>query len=867
MKNPTLNKGFIVLIFLALLLGANTLKAQTFEEFQQQIDKEYADFERETQQQFDLFVAQIDAEFADFLTASFKSFEATAGKPKKPGPKPKTTPKFDQKATESPSTIQAKTPAPTPSNKRLPNIQKAEPEDFKGTSIAFDFYGAAIKLNYDPRLKSTKIGSVDPDGISEYWLALSESYYNHLLKQLREFQTDLNLNDFATVQLIRKTAEAIQPNEPAHQALLEWFLLTRSRFLAKIAYHENQVFVLLPALQTRYGENFVLIDNRPYYLPSAAPENIKTYSGQFPEADILPDLTIRKPLNLPFKKADRSLTFEHGGENYKIDIPYNENLMDLYNSMPLTDAGVYFNSAIDLRTKEALNLTFEPYLKGLSQAESAALLLSFVQNAFEYQTDQEQFGREKFLFPDELFKFTASDCEDRSVLFAWLSRNLLDIQVLGLAYEGHVATAICLEGAEGAGFEYEGCRYVVADPTFIGAPIGLVMPMVKNQTPDLVLVETVSVQEIQLREMLLEAGLYRADRLKDLIFDKAGNAYACGYYVSEFSLGDQQIKSSTPHKNTLIISLDKAANLRWIKHFEGSADNMAYDLSLNKEGMLSVAGTFRQELNLGKGSLQATPGADIFILRMTTDGQMKWATQTGLDKLNQNSNFMFAAAFNESGEKFSARLYSETEDFDYYGLQADNEGNTFITGSFFASSGMNMKSEKRFDSGAEFDPAESLKSENDELLNEQYEKTIAGLFAATNLLQINTLELKGQKLKEVIDRYNPAFAQFAPGFYSSFGKMSFMKNAGGIISIRTADGQDMVFDKIKISNNARFKIVAYKSGNTSVEIFSGIELSNGKLSYPLNQVKLYKESGDLLLDFDTDHSQIKINLKTDLLKK
>ncbi len=129
--------------------------------------------------------------------------------------------------------------------------------------------------------------------------------------------------------------------------------------------------------------------------------------------------------------------------------------MDFYASLPLTDASVYFNSAIDLHTKEALKLALTPYFKGMSPVQSAAFLLSFVQNAFEYQTDQEQFGREKFLFPDELFKYSASDCEDRSVLFAWLSRNLLDLKVLGLAFEGHMATAICLEGVEGAGFEHE----------------------------------------------------------------------------------------------------------------------------------------------------------------------------------------------------------------------------------------------------------------------------------------------------------------------------------------------------------------------------------------------------------------------------
>ncbi|MBU2466640.1 MAG: hypothetical protein KJ615_09880, partial [Bacteroidetes bacterium] len=759
-----------------------------------------------------------------------------------------------------------KPPQKKPST-RLPNIQKSEPEDFKGAPLTFDFYGAPIKLTYDPRLQNTTLTAVSADGISEWWTAISESYYNHLIRQLQEFKTDLNLNDFAYAQLVKATAQAIHPDNTNQQALMEWFLLTRSRFLAKIAFNNEQLFVLQPALQTRYGENFVLIDNRPYYLPPGTPDNINTYAGQFPEADIIPDLTIRRPLNLPFEKGVKNVSFKHADKNYSFEVVYNKNLLKFYNSLPLTDASVYFNSAIDLRTKESLTLALKPYIQKLPQAEAAALLLSFVQNAFEYQTDQEQFGKEKFLFPDELFHYAASDCEDRSVLFAWLTRNLLDMKVVGLAFDGHMATAVCIEGLEGAGFEHEGCRYVVADPTFIGAPIGLVMPLVKNQTPDLVLVDAVSEQEMQIRELLLKAGLYRADRLNDLIFDKAGNAYACGYFVSEFNYGDEKISASSGNKNTVLISLDKDHKLRWIKHFEGTNDNMAYDLHLENDNLLSVAGTFKDEMKLGKGSLTASPGADIFILRMTTDGQMKWATQAGLDKLNQNSNFMFAAAFDMKGSKISARLYSESENFDHYGLQASPEGNLYLTGSFFASSGMNMKSEKRFDSGAGFDPAENLKSENDALLQENYEKTIAGLFAATKLLQINTIELKGQKVKEVFDRYNPAFAQFAPGFYNSFGGMSFMKNAGGIISIRTTDGKDITFDRIKISDNARIKVVAYKSGNASVEIFSGIELSNGQLSYPLNQVKLYKDTGDLLLDFDTDHSQIKINLKADLLQK
>jgi len=43
---------------------------------------------------------------------------------------------------------------------------------------------------------------------------------------------------------------------------------------------------------------------------------------------------------------------------------------------------------------------------------------------------------------------------------------------------------------------------------------------------------------------------------------------------------------------------------------------------------------------------------------------------------------MFAAKFNPQGEKIMAKLYSQTEDFNHYGLEVDDEGNASIKGSF-----------------------------------------------------------------------------------------------------------------------------------------------------------------------------------------
>ncbi len=77
----------------------------------------------------------------------------------------------------------------------------------------------------------------------------------------------------------------------------------------------------------------------------------------------------------------------------------------------------------------------------------------------------------------------------------------------------------------------------------------------------------------------------------------------------------------------------------------------------------------------------------------------------------------------------------------------------------------------------------------------------------------------------------------------------------------------MVFDKIKINNNARIKIIHYKSGNVQLDVFSGIYVGKKNIWYNMNFVKLYNKTGDLLLDYDEDHTQKKVNLKTDILKR
>ena len=56
-------------------------------------------------------------------------------------------------------------------------------------------------------------------------------------------------------------------------------------------------------------------------------------------------------------------------------------------------------------------------------------------------------------------------------------KELLGLDVVLLEYPSHIATAVCFnEKIEGDYFDLSGKKYIICDPTYIGAPIGKSMP-------------------------------------------------------------------------------------------------------------------------------------------------------------------------------------------------------------------------------------------------------------------------------------------------------------------------------------------------------------------------------------------------------
>jgi hypothetical protein len=860
----------IISFFCILFVNASS---QTYEDIKSQMEEQFNSFRKQNEEKFNKYIEMIDKEYSDYLRQTWEKFDLYAAEKRKKEPKPSVIPECKTTTIgDDDINIEYSPPQVTDvyhlSYPPLPGVKKTETKDFETISKTLNFYGSSLAYSFDKNISMDVPGDVNEGIVSDYWDAISITNYNHLIDQLLNFKKDLNLNDWGYYMLLKKISGQVCPDNKNAGNLLTWFLLTRSRYKAKIAFNGNNVLLMLPSENTFYGKNYFVVDGLKYYLIDGSAENIRTFKKDFPETDIIMDMNLYYPVNLGVNVSHKTIRYKK--KNIDLEVRYKKDIIDFFRDYPLADIKIYFDAAVTPEIKESIIENLRPYVKNKPEIDGANFLIDFVQNGFDYKTDQEQFGYEKFYFPEEVFYYPYSDCEDRAVLFAYLVKELLGLEVVGLAYDGHMATAICFnENIEGDYINYKGEKYIVADPTYTGAPVGVLMPEFRKAKPELILLENIQHNKLakeKVWKLAGDAGCFRGDNKEDVVFDDMGNSYITGYYSGEAVFDDKKLSGSPGEKNVFVAKYDNNGKLVWVSNATGNGNDVGFGIILDNNNDVIISGSFNDDLNLNGKNLQAVGESDVFIAKYDKNGKLLWASKAGVDKLDHSVNFMFAAMFDTEGKKMMAKLYNETENFNNYGLALDDNGNAFITGSFFATTGLNV-SNVSFDAGSDFDAAINLKIENDKLLERNYEKTIAGLFAAMELLKINTLEISGKSIKEILEKHNPEFRNFAPGFFDSFGKMTFMKNTGGIITIKIADGKSLIFDKIKINNNARIKIIHYKSGNVQLDVFSGIYVGKKNIWYNMNFVKLYNKTGDLLLDYDEDHTQKKVNLKTDILKR
>jgi len=487
-------------------------------EFEQWMQKETTSFQD--------YRDKRDKEFTGFLKNQWKEMQTFQGLVRDKTPKPVSMPKAPKKPTipEKPvvkpdpvskpinqipdkkplvkTPIKAVPVPPKPVIVEVPEIKpvpapiKVLPAPVikqpKGKRINISFYGQNLDFYYDPKLKVSLQRPYNEKSMSNIWSEMSKADYEGLLKQINAQRAPLILNDWGYALLTNAIAQKVHPGSKNDQSIFTWYLMTKAGYQARIAYDRNYIYLLMPSRQQLFGAPYFTFDKIRYYALSfdgikQKPGKIYTYDGHYPGATNRLDMSLNRAFNTGREQKDRFLKFTYKGQTHRINVGYDKETVRYLKTYPQMDITLYFNSELNQATANPLLKQLKPLVQGKSEEDAVNLILRFVQTAFKYKTDEQQFGIENYLFPEETLHYPYSDCEDRSVFFAWIVHHLLGLQVVGLDFPGHIAAAVHFnEHIDGDSINFNGKRFVVTDPTYINANAGMTMPDYKNKKPGVI---------------------------------------------------------------------------------------------------------------------------------------------------------------------------------------------------------------------------------------------------------------------------------------------------------------------------------------------------------------------------------------------
>lgn len=448
--------------------------------------KEFNAFNKQINLEYNAFISHNDSVFLLFLMNSWKEFEGRPN-PMPVSPKPVEQPKYqspgDNGIQQDSATPEIITDPGISPNKEKPIPQKDATENAP-MGNSFSFYGNRIAL---PLSKGTlpSLAGVSRQGIVDYFSKASRSeLLEEITKSLKEKSDKVKLNDWGFASMLLQAAQTYYFNVN-EQLLFSWVAMLHSGYNVKVGYSNNRIYLLIPADVQLYTMSYT-IGNRDYYVlgPGSVPsetERVFIHEGDYPGSKSDFSFKLTESPKFDYQETPRKLYYEKA-----LSLNLNRNLLDFYQNYPPCDLEVYFNTPVSGYVMQQLDAFFLPLFGEKSDAERLTILLDFVQRAIRYKPDREQFGKERYLFPDETLFFPAADCEDRSALFARLINRYTKLEAIGLVYPMHVSVAVNLPACQGEDYVmFKNKRFYHCDPTYLGAGCGMAMKSIQNITPEI----------------------------------------------------------------------------------------------------------------------------------------------------------------------------------------------------------------------------------------------------------------------------------------------------------------------------------------------------------------------------------------------
>ena len=390
------------------------------------------------------------------------------------------------KAEDKVAVVPKATPAPAP----IAPVAVSKTADRKDIEISY--YGRTITIGF-PLTDRLRLQGLNEDALADAWTLLAGKPYDISVKTALDARSAFQLCDWAYMDALRMACEG-HYGAGNEAVLMQTFLMTQSGYRVRLAKAGERLFMLVASKYQIYNMRYLNVEGTKYYvMGDYHGEKLQLCPSRFDKEQSLSLQMVALPKLGETASPKRKLTSKKG---VTASVSVNRQLIDFFRRYPqanidgdfTTRWAAYANTPLDQAIQEELYPPLRQTIRGMSEREAVGILLNWVQTAFKYGYDDEVWGGDRAFFVQETLFYPQSDCEDRAILFSRLVRDLTGLDVALIYYPGHLAAAVAFSGEEeGDWFNCGGQRFVVCDPTYINAPVGLTMPGMDNQKAKIIL--------------------------------------------------------------------------------------------------------------------------------------------------------------------------------------------------------------------------------------------------------------------------------------------------------------------------------------------------------------------------------------------
>lgn len=491
---------YIALIVLGIVTGnfaigyAQNLNIRTdekseFEKFVDEIKEDFNNFRRETM-----------LEFVEFVKNPWKEFDET---PPVPMPEEKPIPPVIINEDDLPviednellidnvikPVIDEEQPQPIEPIEEIPEVHPVY--------HTFKYFGTTdkVRINQDylPILPN-----LSENSIAKALQILSESENDNMIYDCLEIRDRRNLSDWAYLQMLNTLANNIYKERPNEAQLLLAYLFLQSGYKIRLGTDGNSLYMLYASKHMIFDQPSFSIDDDYFYGIGDLPSRLSICEAAFPNEKSI-SLYINSIQDFDRDISPKRTIASNRYNEMKFDLSVNKNLLNFYSTYPtsmyngdfMTRWAMYAHTPLDPVVKTDLYPLLKEKLKDKSELEAVNMLLNFIQTGLTYEYDDVVWGHDRAFFAEESLYYPFCDCEDRSILLSRIVKDVLGLNCILVYYPGHLAAAVEFSDNSVMGdyIMLEGRKYIIADPTYIGAPVGYTMPEMDNNGASVILID------------------------------------------------------------------------------------------------------------------------------------------------------------------------------------------------------------------------------------------------------------------------------------------------------------------------------------------------------------------------------------------